>query len=802
VENPQLSILSRHNILALSPQNNITTLQQIKQPQFTPQTGTSPLDVLANTYPQDAALVQYNLRTTDGVRVPIIPRLAKKSLSELDNLTCSMEWLILDWDLNCKGVPWGAPEKSLQAADVREFVTQGRYDFLQHAYAIYLSKSGIRVVYALSVPLILRDQQDVDVWKEFYGRFLDWCAPQITASPEFNIGKLDPDKLDPFTLNRVPNYEAVRGEMIYHNPSARLEAQYISREDVAVNKSSNSQERKSYEKPDVQQAMNALYNDPFMTHLRESGVALSYPDWRALGTNIAAIFEGDTGKEIFHQVSQWDASNYDPQGVENQWPHILQSVEEYGPVTWGQFQHAVDALYSEAPAPSSSLAAYVCRAVKNSGASTPPPSQDNFEEVRRSLYTVEKKKNGVLVHVPTKCIPNLMTILRTDNRWGNALRRNHLGSIDMLHDRPLRDEDITAMRETISRIYGLNYSKDDMFDVVKFIAAEAEYHPVCDYLSTLQWDGVDRIKDFGQTIGQTDPFAETVLRRFLISCVVRPLEWANHTRNVNWKIDTVLILKGEQGAQKSSWFKALCHDIEWFSDNLPSITAQAKDASLHMLGKWLVEQAEFENHVARSSIEAMKAFVTREREIFRKSYGRTELNMRRPSVLVGTTNSSNFLNDPTGDRRYWVLAIPETHKINLAWVRNHRDQLWAQAVHLYRNGESWWLSATEDTQRAEENQKFRRPSALNEAILEFLNSSPTMANLRHKEGYLDGIGFTLKQLVSVGLDKKLADIKSSEAHAITLYLNKMGWDKIRTRVENQRMYVFRKRVGVNDGEVF
>ena len=135
-------------------------------------------------------------------------------------------------------------------------------------------------------------------------------------------------------------------------------------------------------------------------------------------------------------------------------------------------------------------------------------------------------------------------------------------------------------------------------------------------------------------------------------------------------------------------------------------------------------------------------------------------------------------------------------------MRNHRDQLWAQAVHLYRNGESWWLSATEDTQRAEENQKFRRPSALNEAILEFLNSSPTMANLRHKEGYLDGIGFTLKQLVSVGLDKKLADIKSSEAHAITLYLNKMGWDKIRTRVENQRMYVFRKRVGVNDGEVF
>ena len=62
----------------------------------------------------------------------------------------------------------------------------------------------------------------------------------------------------------------------------------------------------------------------------------------------------------------------------------------------------------------------------------------------------------------------------------------------------------------------------------------------------------------------------------------------------------------------------------------PSITAERKDASLHMLGKWIVEQAEFEGHV-RSSVENMKAFITREREIF-KPYGRAEINMRRPSA--------------------------------------------------------------------------------------------------------------------------------------------------------------------------
>jgi hypothetical protein len=700
---------------------------------------------------------------------------------------------------------WGSPSKRLTKETFQALVEAQAYPFLKDAYAIYFSKSGIRVVYCLAESLTLKDQIDVSVWERFYESFIEWCAPQITQSEETDIGSLEL-KRDPFTLNRVPSYrdsesgKDISGTIIYLNEEARLPTPYPSRELVEQSVHQKAPKGK-YEKLPTDTAASILYVDPLITHLRETGTSLVYNDWRALGTNIAALFEEEAGRQIFHQVSSWDPK-YSPESVDAQWPHILSSVEEYGPVTWKHFQLPLDQVYSALPSPDSSLAAFVAKSARNANASTPTSSPDNYDEVRQLLFTVEKTKNGQTIHVATKCIPNLMVILRNDVRWAGKLRRNHLGSVDMLGDRLLRDEDITAMRETISRVYGLNYSKNDVFDVVSFIAAESEYHPVADYLGGLSWDGVDRIADFAKTIGQTGLFAQTVLRRFLISCVVRPLEWANYTRNVNWKIDTVLILKGVQGAQKSSWFKSLCHDIEWFSDNLPSITGQAKDASLHMLGKWLVEQAEFENHVARSSIEAMKAFVTREREIFRKSYGRAEINMRRPSVLVGTTNSSNFLNDPTGDRRYWVLEIPERHKINLAWVRANRDQLWAQAVTLYKAGEPWWLSATEDTQRAEKNQRFRRPSAMNEAILEFLNSGPTIATLRDIPGYESDMGFTLKQLVTVGLDKKLADIKSSEAHAITLYLNKMGWDKIRTHVANQRMYVFRKREGVNDGEVF
>jgi len=261
---------------------------------------------------------------------------------------------------------------------------------------------------------------------------------------------------------------------------------------------------------------------------------------------------------------------------------------------------------------------------------------------------------------------------------------------------------------------------------------------------------------------------------------------------VNWKVDTVLILKGGQGKRKSSFFKALCADEEWFSDNLPSITHIPKDASLHMLGKWLVEQAEFEGHVARSSVEMMKAFITREREIFRKAYGRSEINQRRPSVLVGTTNSSSFLNDPTGDRRFWVIEIPEEHTIDLQWVKHNRDQLWAQAKEMYAQGETWWLTDDETVTSNCRNSRFRRPDALHEAVLEFINSQPTMANLTKTAKYEDDEGFTMKQLVSIGLDKKLADIKSYESVSITSYLAKMGYIKVQARVNKTRMYVFRK----------
>lgn len=789
----QINVIPRHNAYSLSKDNNFERLAAHQQQQIFEQTQQEASKALETKYQTDAAIVQYSLNLMPcKTPMDMFVRLKEKSLLEIDSSEAAvfMNWVILDWDLPSKGIRWGDPNKAETKDQLKAYMAS--HSLFKFAYCYYFSKSGLRVVFHLADPLKISDSDDCLVWQEFYKDFVG----------RFDISEIGGDlelRTNPFVLNRVPNYiedgKVVEGEIVYlSDKSIRLP--YPPKDAVIESHLNNSSQRttkKEYLPLDPDKVRTALWKDPLILGLHE-GNSLCYNDWRALGINLAALFGSEMGLNVFSTMSSWDkGGSYNPSEIFKIWPSILDSLDNYGPIRWSKWTLDMTQVYGEGGFnPSSSLAARTRRAVEDMGRGIKNPIADNTQAVVASLQTKTVMRGGQAITTPVKSLTNLHTILTTDNRWKDQIRRNHLGQIDVIGNEPLLDEHITAMRETIARVYTLTYSKDEMWDFVKMIARQDEYHPVADYLKSLKWDGADRVGGLAKALGHSDAFSYTVLRKFLISAVVRPLEWDNYSPQVNWKIDTVLILKGGQGKRKSSFFKALCSDEEWFSDNLPSITHYSKDASMHMLGKWLVEQAEFEGHVARSSVEMMKAFITREREIFRKPYGRSEVNMRRPSVLVGTTNSSSFLNDPTGDRRFWVLEIPKEHTIDLTWVRNNRDQIWSQAMHMYMQGELWWLTDAETITSNSRNSRFRRPDALHEAVLEFLNSQPTVANLTKDSRYEDEVGFTLKQLVTIGLDKKLADMKSYETVSVQSFLEKMGYLKVRVRVNGNRMYVYRK----------
>jgi len=486
--------------------------------------------------------------------------------------------------------------------------------------------------------------------------------------------------------------------------------------------------------------LDDMETDPVFVWARANPTKVPYALWRALGTNYFACGENvpSRGSDRWHALSALDPERYDFDASERAWEGIVDSGRDYGPVTYGSMRQQVgDELWTQIygfnkdswPAERSSPAGQVYRSRRDpvldlaregsgsgegEGSSAKiPPGTETADEVRPRLTTKPGKEGDPPTIVRSS--DNLLLIMAYDKQFA-TLRRNLLGIIDEYRGKPISDEDMTALRHYVEASYGLVYTYDNFCRFIRWMCSLRAYQPVADYLKGLRWDGVDRLDELLECLHlRGDAYARRVLRRWLVSVVVRPL---NHSVTSGTKVDTVLVLKGAQGMLKSSFFKALMPSRDWFSDSLPSIETCAKDAALHTLGAWLIECAEFDGHVSRASIETLKSFVTRSVERFRPPYARCEVIVARPSVLVGTTNSETFLHDPTGDRRFWVLEAKQP--IDIVRVRTLRDDLWAQAVADYTNGHQWWLTTREDAERQLYNQPYRQLDPVENCINQWM----------------------------------------------------------------------------------
>jgi predicted P-loop ATPase len=217
-----------------------------------------------------------------------------------------------------------------------------------------------------------------------------------------------------------------------------------------------------------------------------------------------------------------------------------------------------------------------------------------------------------------------------------------------------------------------------MHDAIHKCARDRAFHPIRDYLDGLKWDGKPRLRTwlhdyFG---AEQSEYTEGIGTMFPISMVAR-------IYRPGCKVDYMPILEGGQALMKSSALAILAGQ-EYFSDQLPDITS--KEASQHLRGKWLIEVAEL-NAYSRAAIDHFKAFVVRQVERYRPPWGRKEIHEPRQNVFVGTTNKSRYLRDETGNRRFWPFP---TGEVKLNALRHDRDQLFGEAVSLYRGGVHWW----------------------------------------------------------------------------------------------------------------
>lgn len=303
-------------------------------------------------------------------------------------------------------------------------------------------------------------------------------------------------------------------------------------------------------------------------------------------------------------------------------------------------------------------------------------------------------------------IANIILILENDPALAGHIVHDLFTGMDSAKDglpwnknaNQWTDTDDANLRVWLEKHYDIT-GKEKIADALTAVLTRHSYHPVRDYLSGLTWDGVPRLdRIIIDYMGAEDSELNRAMsRKHFVAAVARVF-------NPGCKYDYCLIMSGAEGIGKSTLLRVM--GGKWFNDSIT--TLEGKEGMEQLRRAWVVELGELSS-IKRSDVEQVKAHLSKQVDIYRAAYARRVLEHPRQCVFCGTTNEALFLKGDTGNRRFWVIPVVAELRKYRDWseaIRRDRDQLWAEAVHYYKQGEPLYLSEELEAQAKQRQQDF------------------------------------------------------------------------------------------------
>lgn len=380
------------------------------------------------------------------------------------------------------------------------------------------------------------------------------------------------------------------------------------------------------------------------------------------------------------------------------------------------------------------------------------------------------KQNPIQVREKQNCKSIVIDLLREeyDLRWNEMsycveeLSGKNL-DVDVMEVQ-LAEKDILIGADTIGRL-------------ISGVAKEKSYHPVRNYLNSLD-PSLAADEEFlnafwKDLLGVESELECTIMTKTLVAAVKRAME-------PGCELDFLPILHGKQGIGKTKFFSRL-FSSDFFITCVNDGGDERKEL-LSMYKAWCIEWGEFEYAYGKKGNSATKSFVTRSVDEFVEPYGRGSKAHKRGFILVGTTNEDEFLTDPTGDRRYWIVKV--TKKVDFDQVVQHRDILWATALKLYKEGYSVMLTDEQEAAREQHTQQFRQDAhPWLTPITEYLKGNYCAS---HSVKFNPCKTITTDLLLSDAIGKPVERRTRKDEMDVATCMKLLGYSQVRTMVDKVR----------------